>query len=181
MARRCCCSCRKRGDSSQLIRLHVDQHNHLRASNAKPPKGRSAWLCYQHSCMLRLEKNPKLLRGSLRANPRLSNLTTNLKEHLRKEAQILLKKIYRSGLLFDLQKNPEKSAQYWISYQSPLAKEHKMEYLSGEKVLCFQVILGENPPSHLLSTIGIRSGKFSQQLLQRLRLLQILEQDERMQ
>ena len=158
-----------------MIRLHIDQNNHLRASHFKPQKGRSAWLCYQHSCLLRLQKKPKLLRGSLRGNPRLSNIETNLKEHLRKEVQILLKKIYRSGHLFHLQKNPKKSAQYWISYQSSLAKEDKMEYLSGEKVLCFQVKLGENPPSHLLSTIGIRNGKFSQQLLQRLLLLESLE------
>ena len=181
MARRCCCSCRKKGDSSQLIRLYVDQDNHLRVSHLKPPKGRSAWLCYQHSCLLRLKKKPKLLRGSLRTNPQISSIETDLKEHLRKETQILLMKIYRSGRLFHMEKNPKKNAQYWISYQSALAKEPKMEYLRWEKVLRFQVILGENPPSHLLSTIGIRNGKFSEQLLQRLLLLQILEQDKRMQ
>lgn len=181
MPRRCCCSCRERKDISQLIRLFVDPldaENHLRVSNIKPPKGRTAWICYESSCINQAVTKNKLLRSSLRIIPNVSKLKPSLISYLKESIQDLLEKIHRSGRIFDPKEKKEKNAQYWISYQTTLAKESKIEYLRWEKVLRFQVILGENPPSHLFSTIGIQSGKCSQQLLQELRLLFFLLQEE---
>ena len=183
MPQRCCCSCRERKDSSQLIRLSVnplDPDRHLRVSQIKPSKGRTAWLCYQPSCLSQMLKKTKSLYRPLRKRPNLSNFKKELIQYLKDDSQSSLKKIYHSGRIFDPKEKPEKNAQYWISYQTTLANPNKIEYLRWEKVLHFQVILGENPPSHLFSTIGIQSGKFSQRLLQELLLLQFLLQEENM-
>ena len=183
MPQRCCCSCRERKDASQLIRLSIapnDDKNQLQVSPVKPSIGRTAWICYQPSCSAQILKKPKFVARVLRKNPNLSGFKKSLIQYLKKETEERIKKIYHSGRIFDLKEKPEKNAQYWISYHTVLAKETKMEYLRWEKVLHFQVILGENPPSHLFSTIGIQSGKFSQQLLQELCLLQFLLQEEKM-
>jgi len=181
---RCCCSCRERKDTTQLIRLFIDAldtEKHLRISHIKPPKGRTAWICYDPKCINQAVKKNKLFRSSLRVIPNLSQFKPRLISYLKKSIQEHLKKIHRSGRIFDpneKKEKKEKNAQYWISYQTALANDSKIEYLRWEKVLRFQVILGENPPSPLFSTIGIQSGKCSQQLLQELRLLLFLQQEQ---
>ena len=183
MPQRSCCSCRERKDSSQLMRLFIDPNdtnNHIQVSLIKPSRGRTAWICYQPSCFAQILKRPRIIGRTLRRTPNLSRFKKDVIQYLKRETEKSIKKIYRSGRVFVLKEKPEKNAQYWISYHTTLAKETKIEYLTWEKVLHFQVILGENPPSHLFYTIGIQSGKFSQQLLQELCLLQFLLQEENM-
>ena len=160
-----------------LLRLWKDHNSYLKPIRARPSFGRSAWVCYDITCLLSLWKKPQQSYRSLRGRVHSDNFLNDLYEMMYQDAYHLLHKLYRSGLLcLDNKQRSSRKIQYWITLTGEFAKTQKIEYFkpNEKSIPCCRISLSTHIGTMDMNAIGVRSGKTSRLLQQRLHLLEQL-------
>lgn len=96
---RMCCGCNQRFDQRRLIRLQVSPETQALIPVDKKIAGRSAWVCFNITCINKIHAHPKKLQRSLRTQPRVDEFAATFYSWLLIKVKNLLRVINRDGAL----------------------------------------------------------------------------------
>ena len=94
-----CCGCNKRFKQHRLIRLQISPKTQALTPVVRKEPGRSAWICCNASCILKIAKHPKRLYRSLRTHPNVSNLISTLYVWILNKVQLQVQQMYTDGVI----------------------------------------------------------------------------------
>ena len=96
---RMCCGCNQRFDQRRLIRLQVSPETQALIPVDKKQAGRSAWVCYDITCINKIHAHPKRLQRSLRKQPKVDEFKATFYSWLAIKVKNLVSIINRDGAL----------------------------------------------------------------------------------
>lgn len=114
-----CCGCRKRFTPTHLFRLqiHPETQQLFVVPLAKKVHGRSAWVCWDTSCIHAIVKHPKKIHQSLRSATKTNHLLQQIYEELWQRYHHILDNMRKDGVISIHQTQPSSET---ISLELPL-------------------------------------------------------------
>lgn len=117
---RMCCGCNQRFDQRRLIRLQVSPETQALIPVETKLTGRSAWVCYNFTCIKKIHAHPKRLQRSLRTQPKMDNFSATLYSWLLVKVRGLITIISRDGAIcLSNEQHPIATSSYSNVYTLP--------------------------------------------------------------
>lgn len=126
---RMCCGCRKRFTPTHLFRLQINPATQqlMVVPSAKKIKGRSAWVCWDVSCIRAVIKHPKKLQQSLRRSTQTNHLSKQIYEELSRRYKHILGTMMQDGVVSIHDTQPPTNA---VSIKVPTFTSTKISQVS---------------------------------------------------